>query len=139
ARINTATPVEVIPTSVTTGAGPDGTTRGSITFVDYGITTTWLRTTVLSNANTTLKSYDVFYFGNAVGESGNSSTDATVNSSDDVNARNNPRNPGQRSADQAKIDLNYDYNRDGLINSADQVLPRNHATNPGTRLGLITI
>lgn len=138
-RLNTATPVEVIPTSVTTGAGPDGTTRVYITFADYAIVKTWLRTTVLANANTRLESNDVFYFGNAIGESGNSSSDATVNSSDDVNARNNPRNPGQRSADQTKIDLNYDFNRDGLVNSSDQVLPRNHATNPGTRLGLVTI
>lgn len=138
-RLNGTTPTIVTPTSVTTGVGPSGTTRVYITFADSAVTKTWLRTTVLANANTNLQSNDVFYFGNAIGDSGNSTTDATVNSSDDVNARNNPRNPGQRSADQTKIDLNYDYNRDGLVNSADQVLPRNHATNPGTRLGLITI
>ncbi|MDY7011491.1 MAG: hypothetical protein SVV80_12185, partial [Planctomycetota bacterium] len=45
-------------------------------------------------AATGLASPDVFYFGNAIGETGNSATDATVKPTDEIGARNNTRTLG---------------------------------------------
>jgi hypothetical protein len=77
---------------------------------------------------------EVFYFGNAVAESGNTPEDAKVNVSDMLLARNNPRtflNP-------AEIDFAYDYNRDGRVNATDMLLARNNPTNFLTALPLLT-
>jgi len=58
---------------------------------DGAIKNTWLQVTVKATVNTGLTANDVFYFGNAVGETGNSPTDAVVNSTDEIAARNNGR------------------------------------------------
>ncbi len=44
-----------------------------------------------AHPHTGLTAGDVFYFGSAVGESGNSTPDATVNFTDVLAASNNPR------------------------------------------------
>ena len=80
-----------------------------------------------------LASDDLFYFGNAVGESGNLATNAIVSSSDEMGARLNPHTPTSR----ASITDQYDYNRDGLVNGADQMLARMNATTPISALKLI--
>ena len=46
--------------------------------------------TVLANETTGLAQPDVFYFGNAIGESGNSTTDAKVNAFDMLGNRTTP-------------------------------------------------
>ncbi len=112
----------------------NGIDRVTIIWADNAIQNTWLQVTVKATANTGLAQNDVFYYGNAVGESGNSATDTLVNSADDVGARLNPRTPFNPAA----IDNPYDYNRDRLVNSADQVIPRYNATTPWTMLKLIT-
>ena len=91
--------------------------------------------TVKATANTGLAQNDVFYFGNAIGESGDNPANAYVNSSDDVGARQNPHTPVNR----ATVTDVYDYNRDSLVNSTDQVVPRTYATTPVTALKLITV
>ena len=53
----------------------------------------WLQVTVLATDATGLAENEVFYVGNAVGESGNSTTDALVNATDEIGARNNPHSP----------------------------------------------
>ncbi len=111
----------------------NGIDRVTIIWADGAIQNTWLQVTVKATANTGLAQNDVFYYGNAVGESGNSATDTLVNSADDVAARLNPRTPFNPAA----IDNPYDYNRDRLVNSADQVIPRYNATTPWTMLKLI--
>jgi hypothetical protein len=78
---------------------------------------------------------DVFYFGNAVGETGDSAVNTFVNAADEVNARNNPRtfvNP-------ATVDLAYDFNRDGFVNAADQIIARSSTTPVGAELKLISV
>ncbi len=112
----------------------NGVDRVTIIWADNAIQNTWLQVTVKATANTGLAQNDVFYYGNAVGESGNSATDTLVNSADDVAARLNPSTPFNPAA----IDNPYDYNRDRLVNSADQVIPRYNATTPWTMLELIT-
>jgi hypothetical protein len=90
--------------------------------------------TVLATDTTGLSEDNVFYVGNAVAESGNSTTDAVVNATDEVGARNNPHGPFNPAAK----DDPYDYNRDQLVNATDQIIARNNRTSPFTALKLIT-
>ena len=75
------------------GAGLDGADRVTLIWADGAIRNRWLQVTVLATDNTGLAANDVFYLGNAVGESGNSPTDALVNATDEIGARNNPHGP----------------------------------------------
>ena len=76
---------------------------------------------------------DVFYFGNAVGETGNSPYNALVTAADVIAARDNPRGPGNRAA----LDNPHDFDHDMLVNAVDVILARNHATGPFDALRLI--
>ena len=58
-------PIEVRPVQ-----GVDKSDRVILTWPDNDIENEWLQVTVKANANTGLVSDDVFYFGNAVGETG---------------------------------------------------------------------
>jgi len=90
--------------------------------------------TVLATDATGLAVQDVFYVGNAVGESGDTAANAIVNATDEILARNNPSSP----FNPAQIDNPYDYNRDKLVNATDQIVVRNNRTSPFTALKLIT-
>ena len=61
---------------------------------------------------------DVFYFGNVIGETGNSGN-AVVNLSDVSLTRTNQSGFGS-----VGIDSIYDYNRDGRVNLSDLSLAR---------------
>ena len=116
------------------GAGADGSTRIEFTWADGAIRNKWLQVTVTADANTGLSAADVFYFGNAVGESGDSASNAIVNAADVAGARSDPHsfmNP-------ATIDNVHDYNRDGRVDIADQIIARSNATTSATALQLIT-
>lgn len=91
--------------------------------------------TLLSNANTGLAQPDVFYFGNAIGESGNNPQYALVNATDILAARNNPHT----ALNPAAITDAVDFNRDGLVDLADMQLAQANATSPLTALRLITV
>ena len=80
------------------------------------------------------KKEDVFYFGNAIGETGDSTGNAFVNAMDTGGVRNNPRN----FMNPAPIHDPYDFNRDRNVNALDFGIARNHATNFITALKLIT-
>jgi hypothetical protein len=116
------------------GAGQDGADRVTLIWEDGLIRNCWLQVTVLATDATGLAENEVFYVGNAVGESGNSTTDALVNATDEIGARNNPHSP---FAPAPKDDA-YDYNRDRLVNATDQIIARNNRTSPFTALKLIT-
>jgi hypothetical protein len=93
--------------------------------------------TVLATANTGLVEPDVFYFGNAVGDSGlgNFGGWALVNAVDSGAVRDNPHNP---YVIPAPLDHLADYNRDQWVGAVDFGLVRDNATNPTTALKLIT-
>lgn len=85
--------------SIRTGAGVAGSDRVTIVWPDGDIAKTWLQVIVKGNdfaggfnTNTGLAKSDIFYFASAVGDSGlgNSATQATVNTNDELAARNNP-------------------------------------------------
>jgi hypothetical protein len=139
------------PLSVTVrrGAGANGSDRVTIIWADDdpmtgqrepgAISNQWLQVVVLSNASggsLGLASNDVFYFGNAVGETGDSDEDAKVNATDILAARNHPH----LASNPATIYDEYDFDRDGLVNSesADEAIASANQTNFLTALKLIT-
>jgi len=121
--------------AVRENAGLGGSDRVTITWPDYSIRDQWLSVTVRASANTGLSEEDVFYFGNAVGEAGNSHDDAQVDVIDLLLARNNPRG----LLDPAPIDFGCDYDRDGRVNATDVLLARNHQTDFISALDLIGV
>lgn len=120
------------PTSITVrhGAGTNGSDRVTITWADNAIQNIWLQVMVKANANTGLLAADVFYFGNVIGESGNDSSNAMVDSLDESLAWNN-----RTIFSAAQINNTYDYNRDGRVTVADALLARH---NSGASLQLIS-
>jgi len=76
----------------------------------------------------------VFYFGNAMGETGNSAADAIVDEADKLLVRDNPctfLNP-------AMIGDVHDFNRDRKVNATDELIARDNGTTFQTALKLIT-
>ena len=122
--------------TVRTGAGVNGAARIELTWADNAIADEWVQVTVVANMDTGLAADDVFYFGNAIGESGDSSTDAMVTQADEDGACNNPAN---LAVNLATVTDDYDYNRDGKVNSIDQIIARNNTTTADTALKLISL
>ena len=118
------------PTGVTvrTGAGPDGSYRVEIIWADGAIVNTWLKVTMLSNANTGLSAADTFYFGNVVGDGDGS---GAVTSADEIASRTHKTFFSFTDATN-----DYDYNKDGLVNATDDILAR---LNVGASLVGITV
>jgi hypothetical protein len=117
-------PVSVI---VRPGAGVNESSRIEIIWVDGAIAKEWLQIAVLANNDTGLAANEVFYFGNAVGDSGNSASDYKVTAADEIFARVN-------ATPSASITNYYDYNRDGVVNAADELVAQNNLTNFATAL-----
>ena len=107
--------------AVRAGAGIGGSDRVTLVWADNTIPNgRWLQVTVLANDRTGLAANDVFYFGCAVGETGNSTADAKVNSQDVTLIRNNYSGFGT-----VGIGSVYDFNREGKVNSQDVTICRN--------------
>jgi hypothetical protein len=131
------------PTTVTTraGAGTGGSDRVELLWADNAIQKQWLEVVFKGNdtlggsdTNTGLASSYVFYFGNLVGDTGLADSGAfQVTSSDEVNARNNPK-----TFTATRSDVN-DFNRDGSVNSTDQIIARNNPTNLGNQLKFLVV
>ncbi|NQV23046.1 MAG: FG-GAP repeat protein, partial [Rhodopirellula sp.] len=117
------------------GAGVNGSDRIVLVFPDGSFKGTWLEVTVKADAVTGLASPDVFYFGNATGESGNSPTNTFVDGTDFARARDNQRNFLNR----APIDSELDYNRDSFVDGSDLAIARDHNTNFLTALRLLVL
>ena len=127
-----------LPSSITVygGTGTNGADRVKLIWADNAIENQWLQITVKATAKTGLVSDDVFYFGSAIGETGNSATDAEVTPADEVGVRNNQ---ATLAVNPAGIDDTYDFNRDKKVGPTDQVISRNNGTNSSTALQLITV
>ena len=139
------------PLSVTVrrSAGVGGSDRVTIIWADDdpetsqreagAISKQWLRVVVLSDANgghLGLAADDVFYFGNAIGETGDSPANAKVNATDQLGTRVDIHT----ASDPAPIHDAYDFDRDGEVSpySADELIARNNQTTFLTELRLIT-
>ena len=125
-----------IPTvTIRAGEGINGTDRIALTWNAGQIENQWLQVTVRSTGNIEMPWDDVFYFGNAIGESGDSLVHAMVNATDEVQCRNHPHGP----FNPAPVDDAYDYNRDRLVNATDQLIARGNQTSPFAALQLISV
>ena len=124
------------PQSVTVrqGAGVSGSDRVTIIWADNAIQKQWLQVSVLANTNTGLAANDVFYFGNSVGETGNSTGNTFVDGTDFVGVRDHPRNFLNR----APVTFAFDVNRDSFVDGTDLVIVRDSNTNFLTALKRIT-
>ncbi len=131
-RFHVGNTFEPAGASVLAGAGVGGSDRITFIWPDNTLRNTWLQVTVLADV-LGLATDDVFYFGNAVAEAGNSPADTRVTSTDLLLARNNPRN----FLDPAEINFAYDYNRDQRVNATDVLFARNNVNSFLTELKLI--
>lgn len=122
--------------TVRPGAGVGGSDRITITWPSNAIQKQWLQVRMLANDTTGLEEPDVHFWGNAIGESGTVAGNTTVNATDELDARNNPR-PSFVNA--AAIDNPFDYDRDQRVNATDQLIARNNRTNFATRLILLSV
>jgi len=129
-----------LPTSITVrkGAGVDGSDRITLIWPNWpkvgSIAKQWLQVTVQATLTTDLADPDVFYFGNAIGETGDLAALAMVSSIDVVriqanyNTRLNP----------AQLTNPYDLDRDKLVSSFDTVTAQANYTTRISMLQLIT-
>ena len=103
--------------------GINHSTRVEITFNDNAIQNQWLRITLKGGqgSNSGLAHNDVFYFGNAIGESGDSPSSARVDVLDALAAR-------AAATPNALVSNPCDFNRDGLVNTDDQSVALTHVT-----------
>ncbi len=126
------TPISV---TVREGAGVDGSDRITLIFADTdAYNSQWMQITVKANANTGLGSDDVFYYGLAIGDTGDSTTEALVNDADREGARANPHT----GFDPANATDAYDFNRDSNVNATDRLIIRSHETTLVDALKMIT-
>ena len=116
------------------GSGVNGSIRLEVGWDNNQIQNEWVQFTLKANENTGLAADDVFYFGNAIGDTGNSPTDAVVDAADVIGAQNN------HTAAAAITNL-YDFNRDKVVDATDeQIAQENYSgsspllliTAPGT-------
>ena len=125
---------------VLNGGGRGGSDRLVITWAANAPKNTWLEVTIPGGGGhhtttTGLAVDDVFYFGNAVGDTGNSRADALVNAADVIAIRDNPRGP----LNPASIGNPYDVNRDQRVDATDMILARDATTSPLSALRLIDL
>ena len=115
---------------VAPGAGALGADRITIQWDDNSIRNTWLKVVMLATPQSGLESDEVHYWGNRIGETGNSTSAAIVDEQDEFAARNNSRtfvNP-------ATLANPYDFNRDRRVNATDEILARNQRSEPPLQL-----
>jgi len=128
-------PVTAEPTvTLRRGAGTGGSDRVTVIWNDGAIRNTWLQVTVKA-AGLEMADDDVFYFGNAVAEAGDSEIDAKVTAADLLLARNNPRDFQAETL----VDFPFDYDRDGQVDATDVLLARNNRTSFLDALQLIDL
>jgi len=112
--------------------------RVTLVWPDNTIRRQWLRVTVKATSDTGLTEPDVFYFGNAIGETGDrfgaGSPNAYVNATDVLGIRHHPHSYSNPSA----IEDPYDFDRNGRVNLADISMAKQNATGYGTAIGLFT-
>jgi hypothetical protein len=128
-------PLAPLPTVQTRrAAGVNGSDRVTLIWPDGAIHDTWLQVTVKAGLRTLLAHDDVFYFGNAIGETGNDPGSTLVTSIDVIATRDHQRGP----FDLASVDDVYDFNRDRIVSSIDVIVARDHQVGPLRALPLIS-
>jgi hypothetical protein len=124
---------------VRAGAGVGGSGRVEIVWADgQAVKKQWLMVKVLSDVHgghAGLASDEVFYFGNAVGETGDNPLNAVVNATDENRVAAN-----KTGFVLAPVTNVYDFNHDRRVNATDVLIARdNHTTQGVDALNLITV
>ena len=109
-----STAVQPTTVSVLRGAGADGSDRIRLTWADRAVRNTWLRVTARANERTGLAQPDVFYFGNLVGDTGDTGIPARVTARDVLAVRRQLLTKS-RVGEMSR----FDFNRDGRVNALD--------------------
>ena len=120
------------------GEGVNGSDRVTIIWDNFTILNKWLEVTVLNTVDTAIDDSYVFYFGNAIGETGNNQNvpaDAQVTIDDMMAVRANVLAPTQS----AQLNNVYDFNRDTRVNLFDFLIARNNPTDITSALELISV
>ena len=119
-----------------TNAGIGGSDRIVLIWPDNVIENQWLQVCVRATLTTGLDCPDIFYFGNSIGDSGNSLINAWVTPIDELLILNYLTDHTPHAVD---IEFDYDHNRDGMISPADAMIVINQINNgPASTLELIT-
>ncbi len=119
--------------SVLYGIGTGSSDRVLLGWANGVIRNTWLEVSVLANATTGLPAQDRFYFGNAIGDTGDSTANTNVNATDVARIQSNFTN----FLNPATIANLYDINRDKRVNATDVAIVQSNFTNFLTVLPLI--
>jgi hypothetical protein len=126
------TPVQF---TVRAGAGKLGSDRVEIAWPDRAISDTWLQVNVAANGDTGFAAPEVFYFGNSVGEIGNSAANATMNALDALQTISHLLNP---SNDTESITSRFDFNRDKRSTARDALIAVSQIIGAHLTLNLIS-
>jgi hypothetical protein len=118
--------------AVRPAGGYDGSDRLVLTWPDGAIANRWLQVRMKATASTGLVRDDVFYFGNAVGETGDDAGHTFVDGTDYARVRNEIESGRLIEG----TDL-FDFNRDGRISSLDTTIIEQQAANVLTALRLL--
>ncbi len=118
--------------SVRWGAGIHGSDRITLIWPNNSLQQLWLEVTALANANTGLGGDDVFYFGNAIGETGDDLSKAEVLVQDAVRVMNH-------LSLTASLNNPYDFDRDKTVLVQDALQAMNHLTVGSSALQLIHV
>jgi hypothetical protein len=94
----------------------------------------WLKVRMKANTNKNLPE-DVFYVGNAPGDTGDFAAQAHVDVLDELNCRHDPHNVSNPAA----LTNNQDFTRDKHVDLDDILVSRHNATNVSNALNLITV
>lgn len=113
------------------GWGVGGSIRLEIGWENNEIQNEWVQVTLKANANTGLADDDVFYFGNSIGDTGNSPTNAIVDNSDVLAVQSS-------HTAAATITNPYDLNRDKIVDATDDMIAQTHFSGSSPLL-LITL
>ena len=105
-------------------AGQNGADRVTLIWNDGDILNNWLEIRVLPG-DTGLSSTDLFYFGNAAGDTFNAQGNLFVDASDLAGIRDNPRTFLNR----ATVADPFDLNRDSFVDASDFAIARDNPTN----------
>jgi Ca2+-binding RTX toxin-like protein/Tol biopolymer transport system component len=152
------TATEPLSISVRQGAGVNGSDRITVIWEDNAIQKQWLQVKLLATDSTGLQQEDIHYWGNAIGETGDTSSHARVTATDEIRIRNNfSSNPKQTFGGFTKLDLIrngggpkfkfnpshvdslFDINRDGVVDELDALLARANMTTFINALRLISV
>jgi len=108
--------------SVRAGGGALGADRVTLLWAHNTIQNEWLQISVLNTPATGLPAPDIFYFGSALGETGNNPSNAMVTPLDELIVINAMNSAG--GAFSVELDSPLDFDRDGWVSSMDALIVR---------------